>query len=290
MLRSFCLFLILLPLASLALVVAQPAPPEATAQNRDDRPRGEADAGPRGNGEGRRGDREGRGRRGNGGRGGRDGGEDRPGGSGGPPSSTTSPRPSASTSGGSLTTEDYVRDLIRKHDKNGDTMLQADEQSGLKGKPAEADQNKDGVITAEEMVATLSTSAPAAAAATGSGGSAAPSGGGGESKNGGERREDKAGATATTRVYTALTGKNAKDATKDAEAKRRTYRFTPAGERLPATGLPSWFKTRDANGDGQVAMSEYSRSWSKRMVDEFGRYDLNGDGVVTAREAAGKQE
>lgn len=284
MLRNLFSFLILLPLASLALVVARPALPEATAQNRDDRPPGDADAGPRGNGEGRRGDRQGRGWRRNGGRGGRDGGEERPGGSGGPPSSTNSPRPAASTGGGNLTTEDYVRDLIRKHDKNGDTMLQADEQSGLRGKPAESDQNKDGVITADEMVATLSTSTPAAAAATGSGGSAAP-GGGGESKSGGDRRDGKAGATATTRVYTALTGK---DATKDAADKRRTYRFTPAGERLPATGLPSWFKTRDADGDGQVAMSEYSRSWSKRTVDEFGRYDLNGDGVITAREAAGK--
>jgi hypothetical protein len=52
--------------------------------------------------------------------------------------------------------------------------------------------------------------------------------------------------------------------------------------------LPGWFKSRDKNGDGQVLMSEYSRSWSSRMVREFEGYDKNGDGVVTPKEAAGK--
>ena len=76
-------------------------------------------------------------------------------------------------------------------------------------------------------------------------------------------------------------------ANETAEAKR-TYRFTRGADHLPATGLPSWFKSRDANGDGQVAMSEYSRSWSDRTVGEFRRYDLDNDGIVTAKEAAGK--
>ena len=79
-------------------------------------------------------------------------------------------------------------------------------------------------------------------------------------------------------------GSNSEDAAK----RRRTYRFTPGKERLPATGLPSWFKTRDANGDGQVAMSEYSRTWSDRTVNEFRRHDRDGDGMVTAREATEK--
>jgi hypothetical protein len=35
-------------------------------------------------------------------------------------------------------------------------------------------------------------------------------------------------------------------------------------------------------------MSEFSRSWSKRTVDEFRKYDQNDDGIITAKEAAGK--
>jgi hypothetical protein len=70
--------------------------------------------------------------------------------------------------------------------------------------------------------------------------------------------------------------------------KRRTYRFTRPADHLP-TNLPSWFKSRDANGDGQVSMSEYSRSWSSSMVSEFRRYDVNDDGIITAKEAAAKK-
>ena len=35
-------------------------------------------------------------------------------------------------------------------------------------------------------------------------------------------------------------------------------------------------------------MSEYSRSWSASTVAEFRRYDLNDDGIITAKEAAKK--
>ena len=90
------------------------------------------------------------------------------------------------------------------------------------------------------------------------------------------------------RVYTALVagGKDGKAATE--KEQKRTYRFSRGADRLPVTGLPSWFKSRDENGDGQVEMSEYSRSWSDRTVSEFGRYDLDSDGIVTAKEATGK--
>ncbi len=69
--------------------------------------------------------------------------------------------------------------------------------------------------------------------------------------------------------------------------KRHSYRFTSATDRLPS-GLPSWFTSKDANHDGQVQMSEYSRYWTKSIVDEFRRYDRNDDGFITAKEAAKK--
>jgi hypothetical protein len=58
--------------------------------------------------------------------------------------------------------------------------------------------------------------------------------------------------------------------------------LTPA-ERLPKD-LPSWFTRTDANGDGQVAMAEFTTSWSDSKVAEFTRYDTNGDGFITVPE------
>jgi hypothetical protein len=78
------------------------------------------------------------------------------------------------------------------------------------------------------------------------------------------------------RVLTGSTGKEGD--------KRHSYRFTAASDRKP--GLPSELRSRDANGDGQVSMSEFSRYWSDSTVAEFRRWDLNNDGIITPKEAA----
>jgi len=71
---------------------------------------------------------------------------------------------------------------------------------------------------------------------------------------------------------------------------RRSYRLATAVERLP-NGLPDWFLERDANGDGQVAMSEFASVWSPDEASRFARFDHNGDGIITAREAlAGERD
>jgi hypothetical protein len=49
-------------------------------------------------------------------------------------------------------------------------------------------------------------------------------------------------------------------------------------------GLPEWFSRSDADGDGQVRMSEYATSWSDDVVADFAQFDLNGDGIVTPKE------
>lgn len=310
MIRRIGILLLLLPLGSLALVFFAPSVPEAAAQNDGAR----RDDGEGGGGRGGRGGRgrfggeaEGGGGRGRGrfGGGGENGGEGRgffrrggegPGGrvgensgsdrsqrSSGPSSPSSSERSSGSSgSGSNLSMENYVRGVVKEHDKNGDMMLQADEQRGLSGKAAAADTDKDGVITTNELVTALSGNAPANPPSASSGGSREGSGDSQQSLG------DTDGAS-TTRVYMALTAseKTGSSTASDAD-KRRTYRFTRGADRLPATGLPSWFKSRDANADGQVAMSEYGRTWSDRTVAEFRRYDLNDDGIVTAKEATGK--
>ena len=48
-------------------------------------------------------------------------------------------------------------------------------------------------------------------------------------------------------------------------------------------GLGGWVRN-DADGDGQVVMSEYTATWSESKAAEFAKYDLDSDGVITPRE------
>jgi Ca2+-binding EF-hand superfamily protein len=50
----------------------------------------------------------------------------------------------------------------------------------------------------------------------------------------------------------------------------------------PAGALPGWFQALDADGDGQVSLGEWRAG--RRPLEGFGEYDLDGDGLVTARE------
>ena len=68
---------------------------------------------------------------------------------------------------------------------------------------------------------------------------------------------------------------------------RRSYRFRAPTERLPQR-MPPWWNGKDGDGDGQIIMAEFATTWSAAKVAEFARYDLNGDGVITPKEAAGK--
>jgi hypothetical protein len=173
----------------------------------------------------------------------------------------------------------YARDLVKQYDKNGDMMLQEEERGDLRGPAARADLDNDNVITVEEIVSSLSNRQP-------------PGRGGRDRRSGGERASgssDRAASqsesAAKKRVYTSIAaGASGKDSGKEAD-KRKSYRFTPAQERLTGN-LPSWFKSRDRNEDGQVSMSEYSRSWTARLVRQFQDIDLNDDGVITPKEAA----
>jgi hypothetical protein len=192
---------------------------------------------------------------------------------------------------------DYAKGLVKKYDKNGNMMLDGDERQSLRPPASLADANNDNVITTEELVARLS--APASKTSSGanstSAADAADDDKDSDARDGGSRRffgprrrerdrseGDSKSATTSKRVLTWTGGGKAGD---DEKTARRTYRFTPASEKLP-TGLPSWFKSQDKNGDGQVGMSEYSRTWSKSTVAKFRGYDLNDDGVITAKEAA----
>ena len=59
--------------------------------------------------------------------------------------------------------------------------------------------------------------------------------------------------------------------------------FATLSRALPE-GLPGWFAEKDVDGDQQISMAEYSKSWTELMVTEFQSFDLNGDGFVTPEE------
>lgn len=67
-----------------------------------------------------------------------------------------------------------------------------------------------------------------------------------------------------------------------AESKPQTKFVVPAG-RLPK-GLPDWFLGRDADGDGQLSQAEFAPKPTQADLEEFARYDLNRDGVITPSE------
>jgi EF hand len=205
------------------------------------------------------------------------------------------PRPSTTTNN-STTNMDaraWATSLVKKHDKNGNMILEPEEQGGLGGSVAASDLDKDGKITIDELLMRSSASTPAAAPTTSDSlstkdqsmeqrGGKSPGGSRERVRDsgGGQPRGDLLGAAAQ-RVFTGSAGGvQPGDGEKN---NRRSYRFTPPADRLPK-GLPSFF-SRDANGDGQVSMHEYGRTWSSRMVAEFRRYDLNDDGIITPKEA-----
>lgn len=72
-------------------------------------------------------------------------------------------------------------------------------------------------------------------------------------------------------------------ATGNPASRPRGQRFFVPAEALPA-GLPEWFVARDADGDGQLTLSEYSPRGVPAEVRDFSIWDADGDGVVTASE------
>jgi hypothetical protein len=168
---------------------------------------------------------------------------------------------------------DYARSLLRDRDKNENGTLEGDELRELPSAAASADADKNNVITQDELVERLANR------------DSNRNGESGRPGTGSAANKDKAAsggaAGMATRVFTALAPGGTGE--KSSSSAKRTYRFTPPGER---TDLPGWIKSRDRNKNGQVEMSEFGRSWSQRTVNDFRRYDLNDDGIVTAKEAA----
>ncbi len=204
-------------------------------------------------------------------------------------SASSSTSPSSAASGGSSTDDPKIRayaaSMMKRYDKNGDGILDKSEWSQMGGDPEKYDRNHDGKITLDEMVEGLknwnrpdssnSTAKPADAAASSSNGSAHPA------TNASGPASDSAGGGATGAGPSGRRGGFGGGRSNSSANSGPHYRSPK--ERLP-DGLPEWFSSADADGDGQVSLHEFAPQLTEEKIAEFNKYDLNGDGFITPDE------
>ncbi len=156
----------------------------------------------------------------------------------------------------------YAESLLKRYDANKNGVLEKDEWKKMRGSPEKGDRNKDGVITLEELTARLSEYS--------------------------RKSSSSSSTTSSTSSTSTSSHRSRYSSSRDSGGSadpgdRKSYRFLSATERLPK-GLPDWFARKDANGDGQVAMAEYSTDWDDAKAGEFAKYDRNNDGLITPQE------
>jgi hypothetical protein len=183
----------------------------------------------------------------------------------------------------------YARRLVERYDRNGDGKLQPEEWRQMQGSPKLIDRDGNGEITLdelaqyvanhgarrkirllsrnlEELVANPPLLHPSTAASPG------PSDGGEASQPGGDATTPKRPDDPALQTPNSPT-----------QGADRMFHVSPKGQ---PPNLPEWFTTRDTNGDGQLTLAEYAPKATQTDVDEFARYDADGDGVMTPKECA----
>ena len=181
----------------------------------------------------------------------------------------------------------YARRLIERYDRDGDGKLRPEEWRQMQGTPALIDRDGNGEMTLEELaqyvanhgarrkirllsrnLEALATSPPLLHPRTAA--SPGPSEGGETVQPGGSATTPKGPDDPALQTPNAPT-----------QSDDRKFHVSPKHQ--PAN-LPEWFTTRDANGDGQLTMAEYAPKATQTDVDDFARYDVDGDGVMTPKE------
>ena len=152
--------------------------------------------------------------------------------------------------------EQKASDMLRRFDRNRNGMLDENEMARFSGNPLDFDRNRDGKLSAGELAVRYA-----------------------------RRREAEAEARAMRRSDDRRGRQKEPESSEipDPYNGRKSFRIV-SDQDLPE-GAPRWFEERDRNRDGQVAMAEYAGKWTESLVDEFFRWDTNGDGVITADEA-----
>ena len=170
----------------------------------------------------------------------------------------------------------YATNILEKHDIDRSTKLEPSEYTRLSNSAALtlADTDGDKIVTLDELSQYLA--------------------------NYGHNRkirlltpyelkqEEKATVPNETPKKSVVKPKNSADVTaktpEQVELERRNgLKYSVKKTRVPS-GTPSWFFTKDQDGDVQLSLSEYAPNASQKLVDEFRKFDLNRDGLVTPHE------
>lgn len=174
-----------------------------------------------------------------------------------------------------------AEDRLRRYDRNSDGVLTADEIAGGRWSddPMQHDRNRDGKLNVEELaVRQAERRVRKEAEASGSDGQN-PSGGTSGGSSGWSRGRDPAAQGSS---------RNSDDKKGDGNENNRfgdskSYRISAGTKSLD--GLPDFFSSSDKDGDGQVTLHEFAGTLTEEKVSQFQRWDLNQDGMITAREA-----
>ncbi len=195
-------------------------------------------------------------------------------------STRTSSRPSSG--GGDSRLAGMISGLMSRYDRNRDGVLSKEESSSSRMLSG-ADLNTDGKITKDELSKAIASrfGGGGGDGRGGGGDGRGSSRGGGDGRDGGDRGSFFGRRGSSESSSPDRTASNSGSST--VENDRLSYRFKTAIERLPE-GLPPWFSQNDGDADGQVAMAEFSTSWSGQTLADFRQFDLNLDGIVTSDE------
>jgi hypothetical protein len=179
----------------------------------------------------------------------------------------------------------YAANMLKRYDKNGNGALDHDEWSQLRGEWwKSADANGDGTITGEEIISRLAGYRSRFRSSTNTSTTSGSSTTSSNSSSSSSPTPSSTSSNTTTSTPTSTSAATTNSSANQTPAVvRSAYRFLTPTERLPA-GLPEWFARRDANGDGQVTLAEFSDALSEEVAAEFAKHDLNNDGVVTPQE------
>jgi hypothetical protein len=184
----------------------------------------------------------------------------------------------------------YVKRIFDRYDRNGNSRLEQNEWSQMRGEPHRADRDGDGILQVDEFIQHVAeygrqrkirllppqpgdlVELPPLLMPTSIG----------DSNVSAEELPQTPADTAETEAQSD-TGIAEPARKPEPEAlRRRDTKFYAPSSRI--AGLPAAFLTRDRDGDGQLTLSEFAPKQDKASLDEFARYDRDSDGVVTAAE------